>query len=99
MAVRTKDEILQSIRDRIGDKIDSDESLALIEDVTDTIDSLSGDGTDWKQRYEDNDKEWRQKYRDRFFNSGTPDNPSDDPDPEPEPEPKKTKFEELFKEE
>lgn len=99
MAVRTKEEILQSIRDRLGEQIDSDESLALIEDVTDTIDSLNGDGTDWKQKYEDNDKEWRQRYRDRFFNSGT--NPSDpmDTDPEPDPEPKKTKFEELFKEE
>ena len=99
MAVRTKEEILQSIRDRLGEQIDSDESIALIEDVTDTIDSLSGDGTDWKQRYEDNDKEWRQRYRDRFFNSGTNQSDLGDPEPEPEPEPKKTKYEELFKEE
>ncbi len=97
MAVRTKDEILQAIRDRLGEDIDSDESLSLIEDVTDTIDNLQGDGTDWKQRYEDNDREWRQRYRDRFFNTGT--NPSEpEPDPEPEPKPAKTKFEELFTE-
>lgn len=98
MAVRTKDEIMQAIRDRIGED-NSDEALSLIEDVSDTIDDLTGDGTDWKQMYEDNDKEWRQKYRDRFFNSGT--NPSDpvELEPEPEPEPKKTKYEELFKEE
>lgn len=94
MAIRTKEEILESIRTRIGDDT-SDEALALVEDVSDTMDSLSNaDNEDWKTKYEENDAAWRQKYRDRFYNS---DNPKDE---EPEEQPRQIKsFEDLFKKE
>lgn len=96
MAVRTVDELLNAVREIIGEN-DSDEALGLIEDITDTFTENQGDGTDWKEKYEENDREWRQRYRDRFFNTGANDpDPIDDPDPEPEPQ--KTKYEELFKE-
>lgn len=68
MAVISKDELLQAISNRIGDDT-SDEALALLEDVSDTLtdfDARLNDDTDWKQRYEENDKQWREKYRDRF---------------------------------
>ena len=96
MAIRTREELLNAVRARIGDDT-SDEAIAFVEDIQDTINNYennaNNDGTDWKKKYEDNDKEWRQKYRDRFF-SGEP----SDPDPEPEDEPKRLTYEQLFKE-
>lgn len=71
--VKTKDEILVSIKERLKDDT-SDEALSFIEDVTDTINDLehkAQDETDWKSKYEENDKEWREKYKERFF-SGEP---------------------------
>lgn len=97
MAIKTREEIMNSINERFGEQSD-DETLAFIEDVSDTLTDLTekaqGDGTDWKKKYEDNDKEWRQKYRDRFFTK------VDEPDVEPDVDPelkKPTRFEDLFK--
>lgn len=96
MAVRSREEILNSIRERVGEQND-DETIAFIEDVTDTFTDLetraNGDGVNWKEKYEENDANWRKKYTDRFF-SGEP----SEPEPEPEPEEKLT-YESLFKEE
>lgn len=98
MAVRSREEILNSIRERVGEQND-DETIAFIEDVTDTFTDLetraNGDGVNWKEKYEENDASWRKKYTDRFF-SGEPSEP--EPEPEPEPEEKLT-YESLFKEE
>ena len=71
MAVRTKDEILEIIRGRIGDDT-SDETISFIEDITDTLSdyeekATNSDTEDWKTKYEENDKMWREKYRERFF--------------------------------
>ena len=91
--VRTKEELLSSIREVFGDNTD-DSSLAVIEDISDTMDSFN-DGKDWKAEAERIDKEWRQKYHDRFFN------PSNDKDEDPldagDPDPKPLRFEDLFK--
>lgn len=92
MAIRSIDELMATVRARVGDDT-SDETLSFVEDVHDTLTSLS-EGEDWRQRYEQNDAEWRQKYRDRFFN---PEKPEPTPDPEPEVKEKLT-FENLFKE-
>lgn len=69
MAVRTKEEILEQLGIKFGEDT-SDDTLAIIEDITDTITELENKVTDttyWKQKYEDNDKEWREKYKSRFF--------------------------------
>ena len=97
MAVRTKEEILNSVKRHFGEDT-SDETLTLVEDITDTItdfeNKANNDGQNWKQRYEENDAAWRKKYRDRFFSGG-----SDDGDDEPEPPAKKNyTYENLFKE-
>lgn len=97
MAVRTREEILGSVRARFGDDT-SDDTLALVEDIADTIADLENrakDTTNWEQKYKDNDEAWRKKYRDRFFSGG-----SDDEEGEENPEPtrKKYTFESLFKE-
>lgn len=97
MAVRTKEEILKSISTRIGEQSD-DETIAFLEDVTDTLTDFetraNGDGENWEQRYKDNDAEWRKKYTERFFSS----EPTDPPEPKPKDEETKPKtFEDLFK--
>lgn len=63
MAVRTRDELLESIRSIVPD-VTSDSAITLIEDVTDTF---ADRAEDWKARYETNDKEWRERYTSRFF--------------------------------
>lgn len=99
MAVRSKDEILELIRARVGDDT-SDSALEIIEDITDTLDDydarIAGSG-DWQRRYEENDAAWRQRYRDRFFGSGNEDlideaDPVEDPT---EPEGPQS-FDDLF---
>ena len=68
--IKTKDEILASIRGHLGDDA-SDEALALVEDITDTItdyeNKANNNGENWEQKYRENDAAWRKKYRDRFF--------------------------------
>lgn len=100
MAVRTRDEILESLRARIGDSTD-DDTLALLEDVTDTLSDYEtrvSDSTNWKEKYETNDAEWRQRYRDRFF--GNPESEVKETYSVVETETEKPMtFEDLFKEE
>lgn len=99
MAIRSKDEILEYLKGRIGDEPD-DESISFLEDVTDTIanyESKVADTEDWKSKYEENDKEWRKKYTDRFFSS----EPANVPDPDPADPPEghePMSFEDLFTE-
>ena len=95
MAVKTKQEIMTALQSRVST---SDEDLAFIADVTDTLDSMEKNSDEeWKTKYEENDKMWRQKYHDRFFNS---DNSGNDPDPAPdESADKQLTFESLFKQE
>lgn len=92
MAVKTIEELMGAVRARVGEDT-SDEAIAFVEDVSDTLISLSN-AEEWKKKYEDNDAEWRKRYQDRFFN---PDK-GNEPEPDPDPEPKKLTFDELFKE-
>lgn len=99
MAVKTREEILESFKARLGEKLD-DESISFLEDFTDTLDDFEkrakGDGTDWKSKYEENDANWRKKYTERFF-SVEPE-PEPKPEPKPEPDDTPTTFSDLFKE-
>lgn len=95
MAIKSKDELLQAINERFGED-NSDETLSFIEDVTDTITELetrATDSTNWKQKYEENDKEWRNKYRSRFFEGVKQEENEDDYE---EIETPITSFEQLF---
>lgn len=76
MAILTREQLLEKVKAKIGDST-SDDDLSLLEDITDTFDSVqSTEQEDWKKKYETNDAEWRKKYRDRFFNA-----PADNKDP------------------
>lgn len=91
MAVKTVDEIMEKVRERIGED-DSDEAIGFIEDISDTLKSFSN-AEDWKTKFEENDKKWREKYRDRFFTSKEEVEEDDIEEPE---EKEKKKFEDLF---
>lgn len=97
MAIRTKTELLDAIKNYIGND-SGDSALAIIEDVNDTVTDMetraAGDGIDWKTRFEENDNAWREKYKARFFD---PSVPPPDPQPNTDPQPVKT-FDELFEE-
>ena len=100
MAIRTKDELMEIVRARIGND-QSDDAISLVEDISDTYDDMqskaNGDGTDWKSRYEENDAQWRQRYRDRFFNSEKSNDTIDKQNVDREDKP--LTYEDLFKEE
>lgn len=92
--VKSISELIEAVKTRIGDNPD-DDSVAFLEDITDTLtdyDNKTKDNTDWKEKYDELDKSWKQKYIERFS-----DDVYDDPDEENEddvavPE----KFDELF---
>lgn len=101
MSILSREEFVQKMKDRIGEDT-SDESLAFLEDMTDTYDDLDkkakGDGKDWKAEAERIDAEWRAKYRDRFYNQPNDSDDANDDNMFGKP-PKKLTFENLFKEE
>ena len=93
MSVKTKTELLEMIKNRIGDG-NSDEDISFIEDITDTVTDLenkASNNINWEQKYNENDAAWRKKYRDRFFNTDV-----DDTDDPPIDEPKQYSYENLF---
>lgn len=98
MAIKTKEELLNSIKAILSDN-SSDEVLSLYEDISDTIDASAGATAALEaanKKYEENDKMWREKYRSRFFSATNKEEPDPDPDPEPTTEPEKKTYEDLF---
>ena len=97
MAVKTMEEILESLRGRFGDD-PTDDDIAMLEDITDTFtdfEEKTSDATKWKNKYEENDKAWKKKYSDRFFSKDDGNNDNSDDSDEPEDKPMKT-FDDLF---
>ena len=96
MSVKTREEILEELKVRVGEQTD-DDTISFLEDVTDTLSDLEtkakGDGTDWKTKYEENDAEWRKKYTERFYSS-EPEPDIEEPKPDNSEKPKT--FAELF---
>ena len=97
MAVKTREEILESLRGRFGEE-PTDDDIAMLEDITDTFtdfEEKTSDATNWKKKYEENNKAWKKKYSDRFFSKdGDDDDNPDDPD-DPGDKPMKS-FDDLF---
>ena len=73
---KTKAEIIADLTAFIGEN-QSDDAVALIENVSDSIDDntdeLRQENARLQKQYEDNDKAWRQKYIDRFNNEDNKD--------------------------
>ena len=97
MAIKTKEELLKALNTLVGDD-SSDESLAILEDVEDTLkdyETKTADQTDWKTKYEQNDAEWRKKYRDRFMSG---EEIKEEQEEDVEKDSKSLTFDSLFKE-
>lgn len=95
--IKTKEEIIDLVKQHFNED-ESEEAISFIEDITDTINNYeekTKDPENWKERYEQNDAEWRKRYKDRFFNTGSKDEPDDIID-EPEERKKPMRFEDLF---
>lgn len=88
MAVKSKEELLAFINDLSAENLE-DKVLALLEDVSDTLDSLSEVETKLKEL----DESWKKRYRERFLKGEPPDTDSDD---KTEDAPKVKDFKDLF---
>lgn len=99
MAVVEKESIMTRLNELIGDRTD-DEAISIVEDVSDTIDSASGEGMvteeEANRRVAEKEEEWRKKYKERFFSGREGEEGKKTPEnKEPEaPE----KYEDLFEE-
>ena len=99
--IKTKDEILNAIREFVGENTD-DATLQLLEDVDDTFADFANkteNSEDWKAKYEANDEEWRKKYRDRFFGNDEEVSETEPTEEVVEEAEEPTHFEDLFEEE
>lgn len=99
MAKLPKNELIEKVRKYVGDRTD-DETIEIIEDISDSIDSSDTD--EWKQKFEENDKMWRDKYISRFLEKKEDelDTPTEHEEEEHEEEEKEyNSFEDLFEEE
>lgn len=97
MAIKTREEILKSLRARFGDE-PTDDDIAMLEDITDTFtdfEEKTSDATNWRNKYEENDKAWKKKYSDRFFSKDDDNDDDSDDSDDPEDKPMKT-FDDLF---
>lgn len=94
MARLSKDELIEKIKKYVGDRTD-DETIEIIEDISDSIDSTDAD--EWKKKYEENDKMWRDKYISRFFEKK--EDELDPPTEHEEEEKEYNSYDDLFEEE
>lgn len=91
MAKLSKDELIEKVKKYVGDRMD-DETIEIVEDITDSIDTSDADA--WRQKYEENDKMWRDKYISRFFDKKEED--PETPTEHEEEEKEYNSYEELF---
>lgn len=99
MSVKTREELLNALKVTIGDSTE-ESSLTLLEDFTDTLNDYeekNKDKTDWKSKYEENDKAWKQRYKERFFNDGDNGDDGDKEEPEDTNHDRPKTFADLFK--
>lgn len=96
--IKTMEEIITDVKAVIGEE-PTDEGIAILENITDTLSDYHNklsDTTDWKAKYEENDKKWRKTYTERF------NAPVQEKDDYEEPEIERevtlmTRYDELFK--
>mgnify|MGYP006954106390 CR=1 FL=1 len=94
MAKLSKEKLLEKVREYVGDRTD-DETIEIIEDISDSFDSTDAD--EWKQKYDENDKMWRDKYISRFYDKKEEE--FETPNEDEEEEKDYTSYEDLFEKE
>ena len=106
MSVKLKDELLQSVKSLLGDT-PSDEGIALLEDISDTLDNSTGGSSDedkktieeLQKKVKEVDDNWRKKYTERFMkpsNESNLDDEQNEDDTEDEEDNSPKTFDELF---
>lgn len=93
--IKSRDEIIKAISARFGEE-PTDDDISLLEDVTDTFtdfEDKTKDSTNWKEKYEENDREWKKKYTERFLNKEVKEELFDDDEDEAKP----LTYNDLFK--
>ena len=96
MSVVTREDLFTRIKERIGDDT-SDEAIRLVEDFSDTFDSMSNaENEDWHTKYEENDRQWRERYISRFENPIEGNSTETAHIPEEETEEKEVTIDDLF---
>lgn len=94
MAKLSKDELIEKVKQYVGDRTD-DETIEILEDISDSIDSSDAD--EWRHKFEENDKMWRDKYISRFLDKK--EDELDTPTEREEEEKEYNSFDDLFEEE
>ena len=94
MAKLSRDELIEKVKKYVGDRTD-DETIKIIEDISDSIDSSDAD--EWKKKFDENDKMWRDRYISRFAEKK--EDGLDTPTEHEEEEKEYNSFEDLFKKE
>lgn len=92
-----KEELLEELKKYTGERTD-DETLKLIEDVSDTVDT-DGNGEDvkdWKAAYDDLAKKYKERFTEKVEEKTEEEKDEDDGEEE---KAEKIKTEDLFKEE
>lgn len=101
MAIRKYDEIMEIVKNRIGEDT-TDEAISFVEDISDTFNDLQtrlNEAGDWKAKYDELDESWRTRYRNRFYETGNlniDNDPIDFEEKNPDVEDKIVSFEQLF---
>lgn len=106
MSVKSKDELLQSVKGLLGDT-PSDEGIALLEDISDTLDNSTGGSSDedkktieeLQKKVKEVDDNWRKKYTERFMkpsNDSKLDDEFEENDNEEQEDNSPKTFDELF---
>ena len=98
----SKEELLEKVKTYVGDRAD-DETLEIIEDISDSFENSESDEkieeikTEYESKLVNLDNEWREKYKARFFSekddTGNDRDGSDTSDNE-----EKTDYSDLFEE-
>ena len=99
MAVVTMGDLMGRIQTRFADD-SSDETIALIEDINDTLSEYErriSESGDWERKYAENDSAWRERYKARFFD-GEPADEVIEPEEGTLESERPEKFEDLFTE-
>ena len=111
MAKVSKDEYLTKLNAFIGEET-SEETLSLLEDITDSWPDKDDAGAEWEQKYNEMnakyeeldgkykelEETWRKRYRERFFDGSDPKPGAPNPEPDnPKGETELLTYEDFFK--
>lgn len=94
--IKTKEEMLAEIKAYIGDRTD-DETVSLVENVTDTLSNMEKNGNA-EARVKEVEDMWRAKYMERFFDGDKEEKTTEVKEEEETDKAEEIKIEDLYTE-